>query len=93
MSSSTVMIRMPAALYAELQLLADEEESEPVELIAEFVSAARSQRAWRSDLAALRAQITQDGGLNVGVTKDEVVARLRATRQVIFEAEYAHLYR
>jgi hypothetical protein len=45
-----------------------------------------------NDLAALRKQIAQDGGLKIGNTKEEVVERLRQTRREIFEAEYAHLY-
>jgi len=44
-------------------------------------------------MAFSREQIRQDGGLQVGTTKDEVVERLRQTRREIFEAEYAHLYR
>jgi hypothetical protein len=43
-------------------------------------------------LTALREQIRQEGGLSVGLTKEELVERLRQTRTEIFEAEYAHLY-
>lgn len=62
-------------------------------LAARLVVAANQRRAWLRNLATLREQIRQDGGLQVGTTKDEVVERLRQTRREIFEAEYAHLYR
>ncbi len=48
---------------------------------------------WIAGWAELRRQLNQDGGLMVGMSKDEIVARLQETRQEIFEAEYAHLYR
>ena len=92
MDAATVTIRLPAGLYDELQKLAREEQAEPVAVLSQLVKAARQQRAWLSDLTALRKQIEQDGGLQVGVTKEEVVERLRQARREIFEAEYAHLY-
>jgi molybdopterin converting factor small subunit len=92
MDAATVTVRLPAGLYAELQTLAQEEQAEPVAILSQLVKAARQQRAWLHDLAALRKQIEQDGGLQVGATKEEVVERLRRTRHEIFEAEYAHLY-
>jgi len=92
MSASTVPLQLPAGLYAELQSLAKEEQTEPVVILSRLVTAARLRRAWLGDLAALREQIVQDGGLQVGATKQEVVEGLRRTRREIFEAEYAHLY-
>jgi len=92
MDAATVTIRLPAGLYAELQMLAREEQAEPVAILSQLVQAARRRRDWLSDLTALRTQIEQDGGLQVGATKEEVVERLRQTRREIFEAEYAHLY-
>jgi predicted transcriptional regulator len=92
MGAATVTVRLPAGLYAELQTLAQEEQTEPVAILSQLVQAARQRRAWLSDLAALRKQIEQDGGLQVGATREEVVERLRRTRREIFEAEYAHLY-
>jgi len=93
MSTKTVALQLPASLYAELQSLAAEEQTDPVGLITRLIVAANQRRAWLRNLAALREQIRQDGGLQVGTTKDEVVERLRQTRREIFEAEYAHLYR
>jgi hypothetical protein len=92
MSERVVTIELPAGLYSELELLATEEQTNPVEVINRLVTAASQHRAWIRDLSALRNQIEQDGGLQVGASKDQVVERLRQTRQEIFEAEYAHLY-
>lgn len=92
MNGEIVTIQLPARVYAELQSLAAEEQADPVEVIDRLVTAANQYRAWVRDLTALREQIQQDGGLQVGASKDEVVERLRRTRRDIFAAEYAHLY-
>jgi hypothetical protein len=93
MNTTTVTLQLPASLYAELQALATDEQTDLVEVIACLVAMARQRRAWLRDLRALREQIHQDGGLQVGTTKEQVVERLRQTRREIFETEYAHLYR
>ncbi len=93
MSATNVKIELPAELYAKLQSLAAEEQTDPVAAIGRLVAAANQHHAWLRDLAELREQIRQDGGLQAGTSKDEVVGRLRETRQSIFDAEYAHLYR
>lgn len=64
--------------------------AELVAILSQLIEAARQRRAWLNDLAALRKQIEQDGGLSVGATKEEVVEQLRKTRREIFAAEYAH---
>ncbi len=92
MSAGVIPFRLPAPLYADLQALATEEQTDPVTMVARLIETARQRRAWHTDLASLREQIRQDGGLQVGNTKDEVVEQLRQTRRQIFEAEYAHLY-
>lgn len=92
MHATTVTVRLPADLYAELEILAREEETEPVVILSQLVTAARQRRTWLNDLTALRKQIAQDVGLQVGATRDEVVEHLRRVRREIFEAEYAHLY-
>jgi len=92
MNAQVVTIQLPANVYAEIQSMAAEEQSDPVAIIGRLVSMASQQRAWLRDLAALREQIRQDGGLQVGSSKDEVIERLRRTRREIFAAEYAHLY-
>jgi DNA anti-recombination protein RmuC len=93
MDKSPVTIQLPASLYAELQTLAADEQTDLVEVIRRLVAIANQRHAWRRDLTALRDQIREEGGLQIGTTKEEVVERLRQTRREIFEAEYAHLYR
>jgi hypothetical protein len=92
MMETTVTLQLPSKLYDELQLLAAEERSDPVEVIGRLVAMASRRRAWLRDLEDLREEIRRDGGLQVGTTQDKVVERLRQTRREIFEAEYAHLY-
>jgi hypothetical protein len=48
---------------------------------------------WQSNLADLRSEIREAGGLKLRGSKEDVIERLRETRRQIFEAEYAHLYR
>lgn len=93
MSTQVVTIQLPAHLYAEIESMAAEEQIDPIEVIDRLVTTASQQKAWLRDLNALREQICQDGGLQVGSSKDEVIERLRQARREIFGAEYAHLYR
>jgi len=93
MDTKTVTLQLSANLYNQLRELAAAEEIEPEEVLSHLVSAAYQHRGWLRDLVALREQIRHDGGLQVGLTKAEVIERLRLTRREIFEAEYAHLYR
>jgi len=88
-----VTIELPAKLHDELQALASEECASPAEVIQRLVSAATRHRSWLRDLTALRELIREEGGLQVGASREEVIARLRQTRREIFETEYAHLYR
>jgi hypothetical protein len=57
-----------------------------IEIIRRLVATASQRRGWLRDLAALREQIRQDGGLRVGITGEEVVERLRQTRREVFKA-------
>ncbi len=93
MDTGMVTLQLSDQVYADLQSLAADEQTDPAEVVARLVANARRHRAWLHDLTALREQIRQDGGLQVGADKQEVVERLRQTRREIFEAEYAHLYR
>jgi hypothetical protein len=92
MNTDMIALQLPAEVYSELQALAIEEHTDPANLIVQLVATASQQRAWRRNLAALRAQIRRDGGLQIGASKDEVVERLRQSRRQVFEAEYTHLY-
>ena len=60
---------------------------------AQKAELAYQRRAWLHGWAELRSLIEQEGGLQVGATKEEIVEKMRQTRYEIFEAEYAHLYR
>jgi hypothetical protein len=93
METELVSVQLPVHLYEKLQTLASEQQTDPVSLIAHLVTDASRQKNWRERVDRLRQQIQHDGGLNLGNTKAEVIARLRQTREEIFEAEYAHLYR
>ncbi len=93
MDTGMVTLQLSDQVYADLQSLAADEQTDPAEVVARLVANARRRRAWLRDLTALREQIRQDGGLQVGADKQEVVEQMRQTRREIFEAEYAHLYR
>jgi hypothetical protein len=93
MDTELVTLQLPANLYEKLQALAIEKRTDPIDVIASLVTDATQQKNWLQDLNALRQQIKEDGGLQVGSTKEEVIDRLRQTREEIFETEYAHLYR
>jgi hypothetical protein len=54
MASETVILQLPASLYADLESLATDEQSEPVEVIARLVETARQQRRLESPTRAFR---------------------------------------
>jgi predicted transcriptional regulator len=93
MEPELVTLQLPSQLYEKLQRLANESQTDPVNVISNLVKTAYQKRDWLRDLNALRQQIQEDGGLQVGQTKEEIVAKLRQTREEIFETEYANLYR
>ena len=93
MDTSVVSLELPANLYEKLQTLAAEEQLEPVEMLTQWAELAYQRRTWLHGWAELRSMIEQEGGLQVGVTKEAIVEKMRQTRYEIFEAEYAHLYR
>lgn len=93
MDDTLITLQLPASLYKKLQALATEEHTDPISVIEHFITNEYQHRGWLQDLTALRRQIHDEGGLQLSNTKEEVIAQLRQTRQEIFEAEYAHLYR
>ncbi|MBN1484790.1 MAG: hypothetical protein JXA37_08720 [Chloroflexia bacterium] len=93
MDTETVALELPPHVYADLQSLALESGMDPVEMLMRWVAQARQRREWIQGWEELADLIRQEGGLQVGTTKDQVVEQMRRTRQEIFEAEYAHLYR
>jgi len=88
-----VTVQLPASLHDDLQALAEDEQTDVVEVIGRLLALASQRRRWLRDLTSLREQIRQEGGLQVGTTKEEIVERLRQARRDIFETQYAHLYR
>jgi prevent-host-death family protein len=90
--AGTGPIREPAPLYdtAMLQQL-------KAEIVAEVLTEIETSQlepiSWREGLALLQKQVADSGGLGFGDDPDAIVEQTRRTRQEIFEAEYAHLYR
>lgn len=93
METVTVTLELPRALYTDLQALAVEKDGDLVGLLSQWVKQARQRQEWLQGWRELQALIEKEGGLQIGETKEEVVEQMRETRQEIFEAEYAHLYR
>jgi len=92
-SAETVTLQLPASLYADLAELASEAHQDPVAIITEWVEEVRQRRLWQQGWENLRAQVQDDGGVLPDSTAEEIVALTRRSREEIFEAEYAHLYR
>ena len=92
MSATTIPVELPVDVYTKLAQLAAEEQVDPAAIMSHLIDTAVQHRVWLRNLSALREQIKRDGGLHVGASRDEVVERMRQTRQDIFDAEYAHLY-
>lgn len=63
------------------------------EVLAEIEAAQLEPISWREGLALLQKQVADSGGLGFGDDPEAIVEQTRRTRQEIFEAEYAHLYR
>ncbi len=90
--AETKSIRETAPIYNALEV--EELKQEIVaEVLAELTTRREIPLSWREELAALQASIAAHGGLNVGDTTEEIVEHMRRTRQEVWDAEYAHLYR
>ena len=90
--AETKSIREPGPVYHPLDVESFKQQI-IVEVLAELTAMRETPRSWREELAALQASIAAHGGLNVGETTEEIVETMRRTRQEIWDAEYAHLYR
>ena len=90
MNSERVTLHLPTHLYAQLQTLAAEEQTDLVGAISHLLEKVHKHKAWLRDLRALREQIQVEGGLQFGDSKEAMMSRLRQTRQEIFELEYEH---
>jgi hypothetical protein len=89
----TVTIQIPTTVYAELEALAAETQSDPIAVLTALVTTAHQRPTFAQLWRELLEQVQRDGGLKLGSTTEEVIEQLRKTREEIFEAEYAHLYR
>jgi len=85
----------PAPVYHPLVVESIEEFKQEIiaDVLAELAVMRDKPHPWREGLAALQASIAASGGLNVGETTEEIVEHMRRTRQEVWDAEYAHLYR
>lgn len=63
------------------------------EVLAEIEAALLEPISFSEGWALLQKQVADSGGLGFGDDPDAIVEQMRRTRQEIFEAEYAHLYR
>ena len=93
MATNMIKLELPARVYEQLQELAAVEQKDPIEVITELIDIAHQRQGWLKELTELQDLIQEQGGLQIGDTKEEVIEKLRQTRREIFEAEYAHLYR
>ena len=73
MESDKMTLKVLASLYAEPGSLAAEEQQDLFDVLDKLVDSANRRRAWLRQVKALRAQIHQDGGLQIGETKEQVV--------------------
>ena len=88
-----VTIQLPDMLFQELETIAKAKQSDPVALIAAWVDSAQQQNQLLREWKLLCEDVQGTGGYPKDETIDELVERLRKTREEIFEQEYAHLYR
>jgi len=94
MNTITTTIQLPADLYAEIEAFAAEEQSDLNTLLVSMIQRALGARKWQKGWKELQEMVQHNGGLpHIGTTTEEIVEHMRKTRQEIFEAEYAHLYR
>jgi hypothetical protein len=88
---------VPETLYHELvSVQQDLAFPSLADLIAQAVQrylAEIQRQSWQQEFRELQKQVRAAGGLKLGATKEEIIAKLREQREQLFEAEYAHLYR
>ena len=94
METKQITLRIPNNLYKEIIEAKKETGARNVaEFIRAMISEKIEERQWRRNLKELQEEVRKSGGLGLGKTKEEVIEALRRSRQEIFDAEYAHLYR
>ena len=88
-----VTIQLPDLLYQELETIAIAKHSDPVTMISSWVKSVQQCSQRLQEWQLLCADVQRAGGYPKDETIDQLVERLRKTREEIFEQEYAHLYR
>jgi len=92
MNTKLVTLELPGVLYQQLQALATAEDTDIASFIAQMVADAYQRKSWLKDLNTLRQLLKEDGGLQLGDSKEEVIERLLQRKQEIFDRESAHQY-
>ena len=89
----TRILELPTDVFDAVIKLAGELKLEPSQTVAHLVKAERNRlermRVWQE----LAVSVQHSNHPLEGKTVDEIVKQLRKTRQEIWDAEYAHLYR
>jgi len=92
--TTRVTLALPKEIYQEIAAAKERHETDSVAgFIREAVEEKVNRMRWQRNLAALRSEIEQAGGLRLQGSKEEILERLREARRQIFATEYAHLYR
>lgn len=93
-TAKMVTVEIPATVYAELRAIADERKSDPVQEITTWVRTMRQRQVWQRGWADLRAMVQKRPPSDMkGKSTEMLLEQMRRTREEVFEAEYAHLYR
>ncbi len=96
MASQEIVWQVPEELYREL-IQAQQELAYPdlTALVSQAVQRYLAEiryEDWGQEFRQLQQQVRATGGLGLGETKEQVIAKLREQRRQIFESDYAHLY-
>ncbi len=92
-SAATVALNLPRDVFESIEILANEAHMSSVEIVKTWLNRELDHRKWLNDWQDLRTQIKIDGGLEIGLTSDQIIEKLRQTRHEIWDADYAYLYR
>ena len=93
MSEVNMTLELPTDVFQALSELAQESHIAPSDLIAQWLVQERKRRRWLQEWKSLQQQVIGEGGFEDNVSAEAIVAQTRKTRQEIWDAEYAHLYR
>lgn len=93
MNTGTRTLELPVAIFEAFINLAEELNLQPAQALANLVDTERARleriRIWRE----LVKDVQQSANPLAQKSKEEIVEHMSKTRQTIWGAEYAHLYR